>query len=130
MTAEAEVLAAAATLVDAFGRHDAPAYFACFDADATFLFHNHPELLASRAAWEALWRRWEDEDGFRVLGCRSSDQAVRLLTEDVAVFTHRVETEARVGGEAATTHERETIVFRRGPHGWRAVHEHLSPLTA
>jgi ketosteroid isomerase-like protein len=126
VSAEAEVLAAAAALVDAFGRHDADAYFAAFRPDATFVFHTHPQPLASRADYERLWRTWEG-DGFRVLGCESTDQHVQVLDE-VAVFTHRVATHVRLGDEEEHLDERETIVFARSEPGWSAVHEHLSPV--
>ena len=122
-----EVLAAADHLVGRFGSHDTAAYFACFAEDATFVFYNHPVRLASRAEWEALWHMWETEDGFRVTGCRSSGQAVQVVDPDLAVFTHSVETDVALDGAASTSHERETIVFRRRPLGWLAVHEHLSP---
>ncbi len=122
-----EVLAAADHLVGRFGSHDTAAYFACFAEDATFVFHNHPARLGSRAEWEALWHQWETEDGFRVAGCRSSDQAVQVVGPDLAVFTHSVETDVVLGGDASRSQERETIVFQRRPGGWIAVHEHLSP---
>ena len=124
------VLAAAADLVDAFGRHDTAAYFAAFRPDATFVFHSHPEPLRSRAAYEELWRRGE-ADGFAVLGCTSSEQHVQPLGGgDVAVFTHRVATRVRPAEDEPEERldERETIVFARDPDvGWLAVHEHLSP---
>ena len=130
---EQEVLDAAAALVDAFARHDTAAYFAAFRADATFCFHTHPEPLRSRAAYEELWRSWE-VDGFRVLGCTSTEQHVQLLGSgreagDTAVFTHRVATRVRTatGAPEESLDERETIVFVRDADGWRAVHEHLSP---
>ena len=122
---EQEVLDAAASLVDAFARHDVSAYFAAFRPDATFCFHTHPEVLRSRAEYEELWRSWED-DGFRVLGCTSTDQHVQPLGE-VAVFTHHVATRLRTAGAEESLQERETIVFARGDTGWLAVHEHLSP---
>jgi ketosteroid isomerase-like protein len=128
--AEQQVLEAAAGLVEAFARHDVAAYFAAFRPDATFCFHTHPEGLTSRAEYEELWRSWE-ADGFRVLGCTSSEQQVQPLG-DVAVFTHRVATRVRVGGPDAAEEsldERETIVFARDDTGWLAVHEHLSPVT-
>ena len=128
MSTEAEVLAAAASLVDAFGRHDVDAYFAAFRPDATFVFHTHPEPLRSRADYEHLWRTWE-ADGFRVLGCTSTDQHVQVLDE-VAVFTHRVATRVSIGGAEEDLDERETIVFLREDDGWTAVHEHLSPVPA
>jgi ketosteroid isomerase-like protein len=124
MTAQEEVLDAARRLIEAFGSHDVPAYFGSFAADATFVFHNHPVPLASRADYEAVWRGWEQE-GFHVEGCTSSDQNVHLLTPEVAVFTHSVST--RLAGDEAAQRERETIVFRRDPSGrWLGVHEHLS----
>lgn len=123
--AESGVLAAANRLVDAFSRHDTDAYFAAFAEDASFIFHNLDRVLASRDAYRAEWRTWETRDGFRVLGCRSSNQRVQI-TGDVAVFTHRVETDVSSAGEITTNRERETIVFRREGGEWTAFHEHLS----
>jgi len=124
VTAQVDVLAAAATLVEAFGAHDVARYFAAFRPDATFVFHTHPEPLRSRADYERLWDTWE-RDGFRVLGCESSERHVSVLG-DVAVFTHRVRTRVRFGDEQEDLDERETIVFALEEDGWRAVHEHLS----
>jgi ketosteroid isomerase-like protein len=51
-----------------------------------------------------------------------------MITDDVAVFTHRVLTIVRDADGEADLVERETIVFRREPAGqWLGVHEHLSP---
>lgn len=123
---ENTVLAAADTLVDAFSRHDRDAYFAAFSPAATFLFHNLDRRLSSRAEYEAEWRLWEERDGFRVLGCRSTDRNIQLLG-DVAVFTHAVETDLSIAGDRITSNERETIVFSCDTAGrWLAVHEHLS----
>ena len=127
MSVNDEVLAAAASLVDAFGRHDTEAYFASFAPDATFVFYTHDTPLRSRAEYEELWSSWE-ADGFRVLSCTSSDQHVQELAENVAAFTHRVHTTVRTGEDEESLDERETIVFRREDDGrWLAVHEHLSP---
>jgi ketosteroid isomerase-like protein len=124
--AKAEVGAAAAALVAAFGAHDVDGYFGAFAPEATFLFHTTPRLLESRAAYEAEWRSWET-DGFRVQACRSLEPEVRLLTADVAVFTHRVRTRVRDAEGEHDLAERETIVFRRESLGrWLGVHEHLS----
>jgi ketosteroid isomerase-like protein len=120
------VLSAADALVGAFSRHDRVAYFEAFAPEATFLFYNLDRTLADRAAYEAEWALWEERDGFRVLGCRSTDRRVQLVGE-VAIFTHAVETDVSVGGETVTNNERETIVFARNNAGrWLAVHEHLS----
>ena len=124
MTTQEQVLEAARHLVDAFGSHDVPAYFASFAADATFVFHNWPAPIESRSDYEAIWESWE-RDGFRVEGCVSSDQRVHLLTQDVAVYTHSVRTS--LAGEVEPQRERETIVFRQEASGrWLGVHEHLS----
>lgn len=130
MTATDEVLAAAARIVDDFGHHRTEAYFAGFAAEATFMFYTHTERLNSRAAYEALWAQWETNDGFRVHGCRSTDQRVQLIGDDGAVFTHYVASDVEFGGETSTIRERETIVFARHNGVWVAIHEHLSPETA
>jgi uncharacterized protein (TIGR02246 family) len=126
MTVEQEVRDAAAELVAAFARTDTEAYFGCFAPEATFLFHTTPGLLAGRDDYERLWRSWL-ADGFRVHACVSSEQHVTEVADGVAVFTHRVATEATADGERSTVHERETIVFARRGGRWVAVHEHLSP---
>ena len=125
-----EVLGAAAELVAAFGAHDVSGYFDAFSPDATFLFHTTDVLLDSRAAYESLWSTWEEEEGFRVLSCTSTEQHVQPLGEpaEVAVFTHRVSTRVRTLAGDDTMQERETILFQKQPDGrWLAVHEHLSP---
>jgi ketosteroid isomerase-like protein len=122
-----EVLAAARSLVEAFGRHDVRAYFAAFAPDATFVFHTTASRLDSREDYERLWATWEREDGFRVLSCRSSHGQVRMAGADGAAFSHDVETTVSTGGTESTVRERETIVFQRAGGRWLAVHEHLSP---
>ena len=129
MSATEEVLTVAAALVEAFGSHDTAAYFAGFAADATFVFHTAERPLRSRAEYEALWASWEREDGFRVESCHSTDQQVQHVSDDVAVFTHRVATRVRTTDGVEEVDERETIVFARGvDQAWLAVHEHLSPV--
>lgn len=120
--------AAADALIDAFAHHDRERYFSSFSPDASFVFHNVPVVLESRAAYEALWGEWERQ-GFKVLACVSEGGEVRMLGADVALFTHRVTTSLADAGEPS--HERETIVFQRDGDGrWLAVHEHLSPVPA
>lgn len=126
---ELEVHAAAQKLVAAFAGHDTEQYFQAFAPDATFVFHNVPGRLDSRAAYRALWNNWE-ADGFRVLSCESSEQHVQCMG-DVAIFMHSVSTRVRFGTQETHSQERETIVFKRdGSNGWLAVHEHLSALTS
>lgn len=123
--AHEQVRRAVEACVAAFGAHDTAAYFACFDPAATFLFHGTQRLLGSRSEYETEWASWEAE-GFRVLGCTSTDQRIDLHG-DVAVLTHRVRTEVSLDGRTEVQHERETIVLHRDPGGrWVGVHEHLS----
>ena len=122
------MLAAADGLVAAFAQHDRVAYFSAFAPNATFIFHTLNRPLLSRAEYEAEWSLWEKRDGFRVRACRSSVRLVQVIG-NVAVFTHRVDTELEFNGKPATADERETIVFQRESSGeWIAVHEHLSRL--
>ena len=119
-----EVLIAANALVEAFGAHDTNTYFAAFDVDASFVFHPETEAPLSRDRYRELWATWE-ADGFHVDGCISGDAKVQLITSDVAVFTHHVQT---VISGSPPLYERESIVLRRSGDGrWLAVHEHLSP---
>lgn len=122
-----EVLAAADALVGAFASGDSAAYFACFAPEATFVFHTTPQRLGSRAAYEALWEKWVEGDGFAVVSCESSHQHVQVLGPDAAVFAHDVATVIEVGGGREDQSERESIVFARREGVWMAVHEHLSP---
>jgi hypothetical protein len=115
--------------VDDFGHHRTADYFAGFTTDASFMFYTHSERLDSRAAYEALWAKWETEDCFKVHGCRSTNQLVQLIGNDAAVFSHLVSSDIEFAGEVSTVAERETIVFALVNGAWMAVHEHLSPET-
>lgn len=130
MSQTQQILDAAAKIVDDFGHHRTEAYFAGFTADASFMFYTHSERLNSRSAYEALWAKWETEDGFKVHGCRSTNQLVQLIGNDAAVFSHLVSSDIEFAGEVSTVAERETIVFALVNGAWMAVHEHLSPETA
>ncbi len=123
---EAEVKAAAASIVAAFGRHDTGAYFAHFAPEATFVLHTTARRLENLEEYRQEWGRWERDIGFRVLSCVSSDQSVQLLG-DIAIFTHAVRSEISTNEAELTVHERETIIFHRRDGKWIAVHEHLSP---
>lgn len=127
MTIKVEVLAAADALVADFGGGRVEEYFARLAPDATFLFYTAPgERLASRAAYRRLWERWETEDGFRVLGCVSSNRAVRPLGPAAAVLSHDVATRVATSAGEEDLTEQETIVFARCDGAWLVVHEHLS----
>jgi len=122
---EREVLRAAADVVAAFGAHDTASYFGGFAPEATFIFHNHDSVLSSRSDYETLWASWESE-GFHVRGCQSTEQAVTMASETVAIFTHTVRTQLADGDDTVTSGERETIVFVLRDGRWLGVHEHLS----
>jgi len=133
MSAQAEVLRAAADLVAAFARNDREAYFGAFTHDASFVFYTLPQPLLSRDAYQALWDSWRRDEGFEVLSCTSSNAFVSLQG-DVAIFIHDVATELRMNGEQFHSQERETIVFKRQGSGaeqqglWLACNEHLSAM--
>ncbi|RTW06054.1 YybH family protein [Pseudomonas aeruginosa] len=124
-----QVLEAARRLVAAFARNDAEAYFAAFSEDASFIFHNWPQPLRSRAAYRKLWERWRREDGFEVLACESSNTCASLQG-DLAIFSHDVATRLRLQGTESLNRERETILFRleQQEGRWLACHEHLSAM--
>ena len=123
---QTQVLEAAAKIVADFGSHNRTAYFSNFAESATFMFHTHNVRLDSRAEYETLWDIWEKEDGFRVHGCKSTNQLVQVFGEAFAVFSHEVESSVEFAGEVSTVFEKETIVFEKQANGWIAVHEHLS----
>ena len=125
MSAEAEVLRAAADLIAAFEKNDRAAYFACFTPDARFMFYTLDHALDSRAAYEAQWEAWINELGFHVQACASSDQHVAVYG-DSAVFTHNTASRITTQDGTHLYHERETIVFHKIAGRWLAVHEHLS----
>ena len=114
------------SLVAAFAASDAERYFAHFDRDATFLFHDTPGRIESRADYEAMWAEWEREAGFRVVSCASTGRRVQEHA-DLAVFTHDVHTVRELDGGRDEVFERETIVLRRDGDTWTCIHEHLSP---
>lgn len=121
------IMDAAAKIVANFGAHDTTAYFLGFAEDASFIFYTHSERLNSRAEYEALWAKWEKENGFHVHSCVSRDQLVQLIGDQVAIFTHLVESKIELDGQLSLVSERETIVFAKVSGSWLAIHEHLSP---
>lgn len=124
---EAEVLAAAADIVDAFQATDTERYFAGFAPEATFVFHPEPARLGSRKAYEDEWAGWI-RDGWRVVSCESSDQLVQVFPGG-AVFSHTVNTTVSVGDAKESYEERESIIFRTDGDSLIAIHEHLSAPT-
>jgi ketosteroid isomerase-like protein len=124
---EAAVREAVDRLVAAFGEGRLDDYFASFHPDCSFVFHTTPERLPSVEAYQRLWRRWVEDDGFEVVSCTTSGTEIRSWG-DVAVVTHDVATRIRTRGGEEDLAERETIVMARQPDGrWLGIHEHLSP---
>ena len=121
---EADALGAVDRIIDDFAHHRRDAYFAGFAPDATFLFHNVDHRLESREAYEKLWADWENE-GFQVLSCSSTNRRIQLFGS-IAVFSHDVETKAKLAGVAETSRERETVVLGLTDGVWLGIHEHLS----
>jgi hypothetical protein len=126
MSATDDVKKAAAELVGHFGSARVKEYFECFSESANFIFYTHSERLNSRKAYEDLWKIWETEMKFKVLSCTSTNQAVKLVRDDVAIFTHNVSTDVSTNDGVDTVLERETIVFELVNGSWIAIHEHLS----
>ena len=77
------------TLIDCFGRHDTQGYFDCFHPEARFVFYTVPGEVLSKTAYRQRWHQWEQEAGFRVLGCESIEPE---LSEhgDCAILSHSV----------------------------------------
>jgi hypothetical protein len=127
MSAIDDVKKAAANLVGHFGASRVSEYFQCFSESADFIFYTHTERLKSRKAYEDLWKSWEAEMNFKILSCTSSDQNIRMVSNNVAIFTHNVSTDVSTNDGVDTVSERETIVFELVGGSWIAIHEHLSP---
>jgi len=120
--------AAVQRIVAAFAEGRLDDYFACFRPDTSFVFYTAPKRLDSVQDYRDLWRRWVEEDGFRVLACQTRDTDVREHG-DIAIVTHSVTTRVGTNAGEDTVEERETIVLERQPDGrWLGVHEHLSPV--
>jgi ketosteroid isomerase-like protein len=122
---ERVVLTAIDKIIDDFGHHRREAYFSGFAEEATFVFHTSERRLESRAEYEEVWAGWERDNGFAVLECTSTNRRIQLLDE-VAIFSHDVETRVRLDGAEELQHERESIIMREVDGQWRCVHEHLS----
>ncbi len=127
MNAIDDVKRTAANLVGHFGSARVKEYFECFSESADFIFYTHTERLKSRKAYEDLWKTWEIDMNFKVLSCTSTNQDVRLVGDEVAIFTHNVSTEVSTNDGVDSVLERETIVFELINGKWIAIHEHLSP---
>ena len=127
MKNEQGVLQQAAHLVSCFAQHDFDKYFECFADDAVFIFHTSNNVLRNKAEYQKEWKKWEQEWGFKVESCKSTNQIVQLFN-DVAIFSHTVDTTLNTNDGKKSFTERETIVFQFQNDKWIAVHEHLSPM--
>ena len=124
-----QVMAATDRLVAAFAATDTDAYFACFSADATFVFHPEPARLDDRATYERLWASWLDE-GWRVVSCAAPSVWCRYWVTLLCSATPL--TRSCRWTDSKASRERESIVFaldgEHAPPRLLAVHEHLSPV--
>jgi ketosteroid isomerase-like protein len=125
-SAQQEVLQAVDAIIDNFANHRREAYFAGFAADATFVFHTSGARLESREEYEREWASWERDDGFRVVSCASTARRLQFAADDIAIFTHDVQTRVTSHDGTADQQERETIVMQRRDGRWLCIHEHLS----
>jgi len=123
-----EVNRCADSLVDAFGTNNVERYFEHFDKNATFIFYTHDKILYSRQEYVELWNQWVRESNFTVLSCTTGNRDVRFSDAETAILTHEVTTLLSFDGNPEQVNERETIVFHKKSDGWRAIHEHLSPI--
>ncbi len=57
----------------------------------------------------------------------SANQSIKIIDNNVAIFTHDVTTSITNNDGTETLNERETIVFKLQGEKWIAIHEHLSP---
>jgi len=127
MKNEQGVLQAAAHLVSCFAKHDFEKYFECFSSDTVFVFYTTKNVLLNKSEYQKEWKKWEQEWGFKVESCKSTNQLVQLFN-DVAIFSHTVDTTLNTSDGKKSFTERETIVFQFQNDKWIAVHEHLSPM--
>jgi ketosteroid isomerase-like protein len=115
-------------LLTAFGTHDKDAYFSCFHPEATFMFYTVPDMIPNRYEYQKIWREWEENLEFKVMGCVSKNQNWQYF-QNTAIFTHQVETQLKTIDGQQTINEKESIVFQLQDNGeWLCIHEHLSPL--
>ena len=127
MKNEQGVLQQAAHLVSCFAQHDFDKYFECFAEDTVFIFHTTKSVLKNKSEYQKEWKSWEKDWGFKVKSCKSRNQIVQMF-DDVAIFSHTVDTTLNTSDGEKSFTERETIVFNYQNDKWIAVHEHLSPM--
>ncbi|VFT11052.1 ketosteroid isomerase [Pseudomonas aeruginosa] len=125
-----QVLEAARRLVAAFARNDAEAYFAAFSEDASFIFHNWPQPLRSRAAYRKLLGALATRGRLRSAGVRIQ-QYLRQPARRPGDLQPRCRHPGCASrGTESLNRERETILFRleQQEGRWLACHEHLSAM--
>ena len=127
MKNEQGVLQQAAHLVSCFAQHDFEKYFECFAEKTVFIFHTTKDVLKNKSQYQKEWKSWEKDWGFKVKSCKSRNQIVQMF-DDVAIFSHTVDTTLNTSDGEKSFTERETIVFNYQNDKWIAVHEHLSPM--
>jgi ketosteroid isomerase-like protein len=85
-------------------------------------------MIPNRYEYQKIWREWEENLEFKVMGCVSKNQNWQYF-QNTAIFTHQVETQLKTIDGQQTINEKESIVFQLQDNGeWLCIHEHLSPL--
>lgn len=76
--------------------------------------------------WDSVAARLDWASSHYQQGERSNEIIAAFVDGDVAYLVRKEVIEASIGGEAGRSRQelRVTMVFRRGPHGWRIVHRH------
>jgi beta-aspartyl-peptidase (threonine type) len=118
---EAEIRDRISKSVAAFDQGDLPGHLAIYDAGVTFMTKDGP-----RPGIEPIEKAFRENyfrDGRPIQQLRFEQLAVRPLGGDAALATARW---ILSGGDKPEQSGWFTLVWQRGPGGWRAVHDHSS----
>lgn len=118
---EAEIRARLAESAAAFNRGDLAGHLAAYDEAVTFMTKDGPR--PGVAPIERAFREKYFRDGKPLQQLRFDELSIRPLGADGALATARW---TLSGGENPAQTGWFTAVWRRGPAGWRIVHDHSS----
>lgn len=120
-----DILAVIERSAEDWNRGDIEAYAQCYEQSPETTFVG---TEVSRGVGEVVGRyRRAYPDAAHMGKLTFSNLEVRVLGDDLAIVTGRFDLtrEARVGGNKAGLF---TVVTRKGPSGWRIIHDHTSSL--
>ncbi len=120
-TAEAEVRRKLQSTADAWNRADLAGHVAPYADSAAFMTGRGP--MIGRDKIEASLRRGFWRDGKPLQTLRYEHVSVRALGRDHALVTGRF---VLTGGGRDDASGWFTLVWERGPKGWREIHDHSS----